>query len=107
MVLSGWKEIAQYLRCGVRTVQRCERKGLPVLRPTPGSRAHVIAYSENLDRWLKRSKDGLTTVNGLQAEFERSQQLLLSLLQHRRQVSLRLDELRKELAALRTKHPKH
>jgi hypothetical protein len=44
---------------------------------------------------------------GLQAEFERSQQLLLSLLQQRRQLRLRVDELRKELTALRTKHQKH
>ena len=107
MVLSGWKEIANYLRCGVRTVQRWGQKGLPVLRPTPGSRAHVIAYSKPLDRWLKRSKDGLPAMDGLTTEIERSQQLLLSLSQHRRQMCLRLDELRKELAALRSKHQKH
>ena len=107
MILNGWKEIANYLRCGLRTVQRWERNGLPVLRPAPGSRAHVVAYSENLDRWLKRSKDGLPAMESLQTEIERSQQLLLTLSQHRRQMLLRLDQLRKELAALRTKHQKH
>jgi len=33
-ILSGWKEIANYLGKGVRTVQRYERyMGLPVRRP--------------------------------------------------------------------------
>lgn len=33
-ILSGWKEIANYLRKGVRTVQRYERElGLPIRRP--------------------------------------------------------------------------
>ena len=53
MVLSGWKDIAEYLRCSVRTVQRWERKGLPVHRPVPGKRAHVVTYSEELDSWLR------------------------------------------------------
>jgi len=33
MILSGWKEIASYLHCGVRTVQRWEVDGLPIYRP--------------------------------------------------------------------------
>ena len=53
MVLSGWKEIAQYLHCGVRTVQRWEGEGLPVHRPSPHRRSHVIAHSEELDRWIR------------------------------------------------------
>lgn len=53
MVLSGWKEIAQYLHCGVRTVQRWEAEGLPVHRPSPHKRSHVIAQSEELDRWIR------------------------------------------------------
>ena len=51
--------------------------------------------------------DGLPAMNGLQAEFERSQQLLLTLSQRRRQLQLRVDELRKELAALHARHPMH
>ena len=53
MILSGWKEIAQYLHCGVRTVQRWETEGLPVHRPLPHKRSHVIAHSEELDRWVR------------------------------------------------------
>ena len=53
MILSGWKEIAGYLRCGVRTVQRWEADGLPIHRPSPAKRSHVIAHSEELDRWVR------------------------------------------------------
>lgn len=53
MILSGWKEIAQYLHCGVRTVQRWESEGLRVHRPTPSKGGHVIAHSEELDRWVR------------------------------------------------------
>jgi hypothetical protein len=55
VLLTGWKEIAAHLRCGVRTVQRWERLGLPVTRPTraPGQkRGPVIADSERLDSWV-------------------------------------------------------
>lgn len=37
----------------VRTVQRWEGNGLPVHRPSPNKRSHVIAHSEELDRWIK------------------------------------------------------
>ena len=55
MILSGWKEIAGYLHCGVRTVQRWEAEGLPIHRPATGRRSHVIADSTELDRWVRRS----------------------------------------------------
>ena len=56
MILGVWKEIACYLHCGVRTVQRWEMDGLPVHRPAPRRRCHVIAHSEELDRWVRRKK---------------------------------------------------
>jgi len=55
MLLTGWKEIAEHLRCGMRTVQRWERLGLPVTRPSraPGQkRGLVIADSEKIDSWV-------------------------------------------------------
>src|SRR5437762_6833827 len=49
--LDSWKEIAAYLRKGVRTVQRWERTdGLPVRRLGQGS---VFAYKTELDAWWK------------------------------------------------------
>lgn len=50
-VLCGWKEIANFLKRGVRTVQRWETLGLPVHRPQGGHRNAVIAFPEELDAW--------------------------------------------------------
>jgi hypothetical protein len=53
-VLNSWKEIASYLRCGVRTVQRWEHDlGLPVRRPWGKQRSSVIAVAEDLDEWVR------------------------------------------------------
>jgi len=52
-IFSGWKEIAHYLRKGVRTVQRCERElGLPIQRPNGESSGSVIATKVELDGWV-------------------------------------------------------
>jgi hypothetical protein len=53
-VLKSWKEIADYLKAGVRTVQRWENlRGLPVYR-TGGTRgAPVVGYRPELKAWLQ------------------------------------------------------
>jgi hypothetical protein len=52
--LTSWKEVAVYLGKGVRTVQRWEsRLGLPVRRPDGRAKGTVLAFSEELDTWLK------------------------------------------------------
>jgi len=52
--LQSWKEIAGYLKRGVRTAQRWERAaGLPVRRPRPGDRSPVFAFPEELDAWMR------------------------------------------------------
>jgi hypothetical protein len=54
--LSGWKEIANYLGKGVRTVQRYERElGFPVRRPAGKSHAGVIATTAEVDAWVAAS----------------------------------------------------
>ena len=51
--LSGWKEVANYLGKGVRTVQRYERElGFPVRRPAGKSHAAVIATKAEVDAWV-------------------------------------------------------
>lgn len=51
-ILTGWKEIANYLEMGVRTVQRYERElGLPIRRPGE-SQTPVIAIKTELDAWI-------------------------------------------------------
>lgn len=54
--LSGWKEIANYLGKGVRTVQRYERElSLPVRRPAGKSTGSVVATKAELDGWVSAS----------------------------------------------------
>lgn len=52
-ILSGWKEIANHMKKGVRTVQRYERTlRLPVHRPAGGLKGAVIATKAEIDAWL-------------------------------------------------------
>lgn len=54
--LSGWKDIANYLGKGVRTVQRYETElGLPVRRPAGKPRGSVVATRPELDAWVSAS----------------------------------------------------
>ena len=51
--LQSWKEIAAYLKRGVRTAQRWERcAGLPVRRPRAGDRSPVFAFPSEIDEWM-------------------------------------------------------
>jgi len=51
--LTSWKEIAEYMGSGVRTVQRYEREfGLPVRRPTGKLRGSVMATRAEIDAWI-------------------------------------------------------
>jgi hypothetical protein len=52
-VLSGWKDIANYLGKGVRTVQRYERElSLPIRRPSRNARGSVMATQSELKSWV-------------------------------------------------------
>ena len=52
-ILSGWKDIANYLGKGVRTVQRYESDmGLPIRRPAGKSGGSVIAKVGEIDAWV-------------------------------------------------------
>jgi hypothetical protein len=54
--LSGWKEIANYLGKGVRTVQRYEREmALPVRRPAGKPRGSVMVTRAEIDAWVAAS----------------------------------------------------
>jgi len=60
--LQTWKEIASYLNCGVRTVQRWERTlGLPVRRLGKGPLGRVVAFKDDLERWLRDNAKATTT----------------------------------------------
>lgn len=55
-ILNSWKEIANYLGRGVRTVQRWERDlSLPIHRPKGKDRSAVLAFPEELNAWLQKT----------------------------------------------------
>lgn len=55
-ILTGWKDIATYLRMGVRTVQRHESQlSLPIRRPAGKGIGPVIAIRAELDAWVNAS----------------------------------------------------
>jgi Flp pilus assembly protein TadD len=57
--LDSWKEIAEFLRCGERTVSRWEaERGLPVHRVPGSGRGRVFAYTAELGRWLDAGGPG-------------------------------------------------
>ena len=51
--LTSWKEIANYLHKGIRTVQRWEADGLPVRRPNARNHGLVMAVPNELDAWVR------------------------------------------------------
>jgi hypothetical protein len=55
-ILSSWKDIAQYMGRGVRTLQRYEQElNLPVRRVTGRERSSVMAFADEIDQWLNRT----------------------------------------------------
>ena len=58
-VLSGWKAVAGYFGCNVRTVRRYEQeRGLPVHRAPGRTGSTVFAYTSELDAWLETREMG-------------------------------------------------
>lgn len=76
-LLSGWKEIANYMHQGVRTVQRWELIGLPVHRVRATKPSPVIAFAQDLDVWarslhvplLDRIEELRATISSLEAQI--------------------------------------
>lgn len=101
MILWGWKEIAKYLGCGVRTAQRWEKEGLPVRRPVPGKRAHVVTESEQLDLWVRDSAFRRSYNAERSAAIERARILREEVKRARETLHLKMEQLRKELGLLR------
>ena len=58
--LGSWKEIAAYLRAGVRSVQRWEEtEQLPVHRHAHDKRSTVYAFKRELDEWYEGRRNTL------------------------------------------------
>ena len=87
-ILAGWKQIAHYLNCGVRTVQRWEEIGCPIHRPHNKKRSAVIALSGEIDEWIRSTAsendqaEGRTrSLKARIAELERENEFLKTALE--------------------------
>jgi hypothetical protein len=59
--LESWKEIAAYLKRGVRTVQRWERgEALPVHRHRHDKRGTVYAFRHEIDSWRENRRQQIS-----------------------------------------------
>lgn len=88
-VLTGWKEIAHYLKKGVRTVQRYEREfSLPIRRVSGNATGSVIATRMDLDKWLSDSRARTDSIVGLTSIAQRHNQLKADFLQIDSQIAL-------------------
>ena len=104
MILTGWKEISKYLRYGVRTVQRWERKGLPVKRVNNSPRSPVVADSDELEAWiLHRRTLPPGAPQKLFDNLQRARELSREVQRNRKELQRKLETLRKELAEFRAK----
>jgi hypothetical protein len=113
-VLNSWKEIAEYMGRGVRTVQRWEQElGLPVRRPRGKSRSAVIALKADLDRWLHNTPQGATARESSQRidylQLHRNTELLkrraAEVMAHSQKLQARIAESMALAAALKAKQP--
>jgi tetratricopeptide (TPR) repeat protein len=69
--LESWKEIAAYLKRGLRTVQRWEKQeGLPVHRLQHDKASTVYAYKAELDAWWDEGRSRLEKESEEEAESE-------------------------------------
>ena len=80
-ILNGWKEISSYIKRSVRTVQRWEaRLELPVYRPALKDRSAVMAFSDELDRWISRASPDMGKEDGVPNGNEGNDAFLLQVL---------------------------
>lgn len=82
-ILDSWKEIAVFLRRGVRTVQRWENtEGLPVRRHGHLNRGSVYALRSDIVLWLRTREFGHTEPVNRHTNCER-RELNVSIAQQR------------------------
>ena len=104
-ILSGWKEIANYLGKGVRTVQRYERGlHLPIHRPAGKSVSAVIAIQAELDGWVTRAAAFQVNLEPrVQATFNKTNRLGADFLRVDSEMALTLSRIALEASELEKK----
>lgn len=117
-VFTSWKEIANYMGKGVRTVQRWEQDfGLPVRRPSGSQKRAILARPRDLDAWVAlrcssrtQMQNGnlptgsrtaaVSVLSALSSEIETSRRLRYSNQVLTGEITAALDLLKRQLASL-------
>ena len=103
-ILSSWKEIAQYVGKGVRTVQRWERESrFPVRRPRHEKGA-VLAYTAEIDAWAHAHAPIADTTPADRSEIERLRNLVAALEAENQQLRQELQAIRETLVVYKSDH---
>jgi hypothetical protein len=96
-MLDSWKEIAVFLRRGVRTVQRWEAtEGLPVRRHDHLKRGSVYALRSDIDLWVRSRQFG----EKARVNRYRSGELRAYVAQQRHTINHLADQLQMQLASV-------
>lgn len=78
-VLYGWKPIAKFLNCAVRTAQRAEKaEGLPILRPDERQKGRVLALKKALLAWMTGGVESVVLTDNRLIAFNRKTRILWS-----------------------------
>ncbi len=95
-ILNGWKEISKHIERGVRTAQRWEATlGMPVHRPALKDRSAVVAFTDELERWISR-----TPSSKLDASSEGSKEALVRVHENMSTLAWHTSELASQTIAL-------
>jgi hypothetical protein len=102
-VLNSWKEIAEYVGRGVRTLQRWEQfYSFPVHRPAGNHKSAVFAVPTEVDEWLRtRPMHTQNETNGNAGEGEQLESELVTLKTLVKDLSARMERVERELQAFK------
>jgi hypothetical protein len=102
-VLNSWKEIAEYVGRGVRTLQRWEQfYSFPVHRPAGNHKSAVFAVPTEVDEWLRTRPMHMQNENTASAgASEQVQSELATLRTMVKDLATRIERVEHELQAFR------
>ena len=99
-ILNGWKEISKHIERGVRTAQRWEATlGMPVHRPALKDRSAVVAFTDELERWISRTLPATLDANseGTNEALARLHENMNTLARHTAQLEAQTMALQEQL----------
>lgn len=96
-VFTSWKEIAQYVGKGVRTVQRWEcEQGFPVHSVFGKTKRSIVAFPKEIDEWLQSKEMRESRATG--PEMDPLQHSLTELQMENAALLMQIEELQKTLS---------